>query len=204
MWVPTVVLSSRRQRCILAAVLSRVGGNMLPGISLAVVLPGYDVLKKLSSCHPVEKSHQHLFFTVHDFYPSKEQLWGHVVFVTVWVTIIWKTCYFLAQLKTQSFTWKNRKCAVTVGGDISDSQIKHQIVETLFWYAVMESNCRRDAAKKNSSGEKERSGKKPHQFSENLKFTFSSHVSLLISVNSTKTWFKCVIWLFFTVRNESF
>ncbi len=41
-----------------------VGGCVLPGISLTVVLPGYDVLEQLSSCHPVERQRKHSHVSV--------------------------------------------------------------------------------------------------------------------------------------------
>ena len=57
----THIHTGNRQRCIMAALLSKYAsacGCVLPGISLTVVLPGYDVLEQLSSCHPVERQRE--------------------------------------------------------------------------------------------------------------------------------------------------
>lgn len=76
-----------RQRCIMIAMLSRVcllesmwgcrgvcvcvcvcwGTWVLPGISFTVVLPGYDVLKQLSACHPAGTQWQHEFVVISSF-----------------------------------------------------------------------------------------------------------------------------------------
>lgn len=51
----TNIHTGNRQRCIMAALLSKYAsacGCVLPGISLTVVLPGYNVFKQLSPCHP--------------------------------------------------------------------------------------------------------------------------------------------------------